>query len=51
MAYYLFFAGGTSLLWAFLIPEVIWGVVQLTGYWRLADKSEVFTMTLKDKAI
>ncbi|MFY0687583.1 MAG: hypothetical protein JXQ90_10490 [Cyclobacteriaceae bacterium] len=34
-SYYLLAQGLTSLIWFFLIPELIWGVVQVYGYVRL----------------
>ena len=35
MAFALFAGNGSAIIWAFLIPDMCWGVVQLLGYVRL----------------
>ncbi|EAR09965.1 hypothetical protein MED297_07751 [Reinekea sp. MED297] len=35
MGFALFAGNGSAIIWAFLIPEMCWGVVQLLGYVRL----------------
>ena len=39
MLFYLFFANVTHLLILFVIPESIWGIVQLYGFWLYQKQS------------
>jgi hypothetical protein len=38
MAFYLFAADVSTLIWFFLVPEILWGILQFGGYWQLNSK-------------
>lgn len=39
--YYLITRQVTPLLWALFVPELLWGIVQAIGYWRIRQPSEI----------
>jgi hypothetical protein len=47
MLYYMIFGNATQLLIFFVVPEALWGIVQLYGYWLYRKQSREMPITCR----